>query len=104
MEKHYNQLDTHWKKEIDKVFTQFDDLIEDLLLEQEYQGGSKFIREYRKHNSLKDLRRNARNRIVSINSRLDGIINDIDHNAERRKLELAADYQRRERIKNFRGQ
>lgn len=104
MEKHYNQLDSHWKKEIDKVFVQFDDLIEDLLLEQEYQGGSNFIRAYRKTNSLKDLRRKARNTIVRINSRLDGIITDMNHEAERRKLEQAADYQRRERIKNFRGQ
>lgn len=103
MEKHYKQLDSHWKKEIDKVFIQFDDLIEDLLLEQEYEGGSKFIRAYRKTQSLKDLKRKARNRIVRINSRLDGIITDVNHHAERRKLEIAADYQRRQRIADFKG-
>lgn len=104
MEQHYKQLDAHWKNKIDGVFIQLDDLIEDLLLEQEYEGGSSFVRAYRKTQSVKDIRRKARNRIVRINSRLDGIMHDINHDAERRKLEIAADYQRRQRIKNFRGQ
>ncbi|EIW6816250.1 hypothetical protein VB285_004453 [Salmonella enterica] len=103
MEHHYKQLDSHWKNKIDGVFIQLDDLIEDLLLEQEYEGGSNFIRAYRKTNSIKDLKRRARNRVVRINSRLDGIITDINHEAERRKIEVAADYNRRQRISNFRG-
>ncbi|EBS6916561.1 hypothetical protein CCG74_22050 [Salmonella enterica] len=103
VEQHYKQLDSHWKKKIDGVFIQLDDLIEDLLLEQEYEGGSDFIRAYRKHNSIKDLKRKARNRVVKINSRLDGIIIDINHEAEKRRLEINADYNRRQLIKNFRG-
>ncbi|ELI5726087.1 hypothetical protein RRK80_004698 [Salmonella enterica] len=104
MEQHYKQLDEHWKKKFDDVFIQLDDIIEDVLLEQEYEGGSGFIRHYRKTNSLRDLKRKGRNRVVRINSRLGGIVTEVNHEAERRNLEMKTEFKRRNHIAEVKKQ
>jgi uncharacterized lipoprotein YehR (DUF1307 family) len=78
MEMHYKQLETSNKAKVLKLIDNLDRAIEDILLEQEYDYKSDFIREYRKNYSLRDIKKSDRkNRLVVINSLDDGHIREV---------------------------
>ncbi|EJZ4755032.1 hypothetical protein OIC52_004887 [Salmonella enterica] len=88
MENHFKQLEGDRKPLVLEAIDHLDRLIEDLLLEQEYEGKSDFIREYRKHYSLKEIKKyDRRNRLVSIDSLDDGKIREINPEESKRLAE-----------------
>ncbi len=98
MEMHYSQLTPQNKKIVDEGIHAIDDWIEDILLEQNYHHNSKFIREYRKHYSLRDIKKDdVRNRIPVIHSRIDGNVREINASSERGKAVSKAVYEQKQR-------
>ncbi|EBX6050927.1 hypothetical protein E2019_22955 [Salmonella enterica subsp. enterica serovar Amager] len=102
MEMHFKQLNPHNKEIVLKGIDALDDWIEDVLLEENYHHDSKFIRQYRKHYDLKDIKRSdKRNRSVIIHSRVDGNIRETHPQNVTRKAEQKARYEQRERETNI---
>ncbi|EGU1999946.1 hypothetical protein IG922_004718 [Salmonella enterica] len=99
MESHFRQLEGDRKPLVLEAIDHLDRFIEDLLLEQEYEGKSSYIREYRKHFSLHDLKKHTRlNRIVSINSLDDGHIREFHPNdSADYKKEKALEFAKRQK-------
>lgn len=98
MENHFKQLEGDRKPLVLEAINHLDRFIEDLLLEQEYEGKSDFIREYRKHYSLKEIKKHERkNRIVSINSLDDGNIREINPEESKRLAEKYELYKREQK-------
>ncbi|EKN6871986.1 hypothetical protein PXY30_004449 [Salmonella enterica] len=80
---HYQQLEPSKRRLVVQFLERLDDLTENLLLEQEYEGKADFIREYRKAFSLKEIKKSGRkNRLVLIDSRQDGKIREVNSKSE----------------------
>lgn len=104
METHYRQLEPKYKADVDRLIEKLDDEIEDILLKQFYTQSANFIREYRKHYSLTDIKKQEYlNRIPIINSRVDGVIPET-RNKKDRDLDLKiknAVYEQRQKEQNI---
>ncbi|EGM4781130.1 hypothetical protein LJ038_004909 [Salmonella enterica] len=99
---HYSQLDADNKKLVDKALEHFDDFIEDLLLEQEFHlGTSRFLREYRKHYDLDQIKRNPDKHHPVINSRKDGMVTMKHAHNEILRKQKAEDFKNKSRIKKL---
>ncbi|EJU6337008.1 hypothetical protein N4X08_004163 [Salmonella enterica] len=99
---HYSQLDADNKELVNQALEHLDDFIEDLLLEQEFHlGTSRFLREYRKHYDLDEIKRNPNKHSPVIDSRKDGRIAMKHAHNEILRKQKAEDFKNKTRIRKL---